>query len=133
MIAKTKEKAQFAERLVSAMVTKNIRLSPTNLQKLFNQRYEGHPVTVHSARNWLLGISIPTQDKLVCLANLLSTSAEYLRFGQHIEKTFVILQADGSEIELTNLQQRFVRKYIFLTPAKQIVLHSLVDELLQSQ
>lgn len=130
MSAKAIEKAQFAERLVVAMAFKNIKKSPTKLQQLFNEKYQGKPVTVHSARNWMLGISMPTQEKLVSLATLLGTSAEHLRFGQHIEKTFVIHQADGRDIELTHVQQQFVRKYILLTPSKQTLLHTLVEELL---
>lgn len=131
MNAKSKEKLKFAERLATVMASKSIKFSPTTLKNIFNESYEGPPVTAHSARNWMLGISIPTQEKLVCLAKIFGTSAEYLRFGQHIEKTFVILQIDGSEIELSNAEQQFVRSYTLLTLPQQQLFRLLLDELLK--
>ncbi|MFM7522905.1 MAG: hypothetical protein ACKO4M_01855, partial [Betaproteobacteria bacterium] len=39
------------------------------------------PVTVHAARKWLQGESIPTQEKLRALASWLDVPADWLRFG----------------------------------------------------
>ena len=86
-------------------------------------------MTVHTARNWTLGLSLPTHDKLVVLAELLDTSAEHLRYGRHSEKTLMISNADGSETELTASQQQLVRKYIMLTSSQQRLVNDLVDEL----
>jgi transcriptional regulator with XRE-family HTH domain len=36
---------------------------------------------VHAARKWLMGESIPTQEKLRSLAKWLNVTAEWLRFG----------------------------------------------------
>ena len=55
--------------------------SPTQLAREFNLRFGGHPVTVHAARKWLQGESIPTQEKLRALADWLDVSASWLRFG----------------------------------------------------
>ena len=44
-------------------------------------RFNGHPVTVHAARKWLQGESIPTQEKLRALAAWLDVPADWLRFG----------------------------------------------------
>jgi hypothetical protein len=68
------ENSQFAERLTVAIAAKGIKPSPTVIGKLFNQQFHGRPVTPHTARNWLLGKAMPTQDKMVCLAKLLDTS-----------------------------------------------------------
>jgi transcriptional regulator with XRE-family HTH domain len=38
-------------------------------------------VTVHAARKWLQGESIPTQEKLRALAGWLDVPADWLRFG----------------------------------------------------
>ncbi len=109
------ENIQFAKRLADAMVEKQIKHSPTALQRLFNSSYQGREVTPHTARNWMLGNVLPTQDKLVCLAKLLRTSSEYLRFGTQNGKTFVIKNQDGSSNELTDQQQQFVKHYLKLT------------------
>jgi hypothetical protein len=66
---------------------------------------------------------------LVVLAKLLDTSAEQLRYGRHSEKTLTLLNADGSETELTGSQQQLVRKYISLSKVQQRLVSDLVDEL----
>ena len=50
-------------------------------QREFNVRFAGNPVTVHAARKWLQGESIPTQEKLRALASWLDVPADWLRFG----------------------------------------------------
>ena len=71
--------SEFATRLEEALKAKAIRKSPTVLANFFNSNFDGRSVTPHATRNWLLGKSLPTQDKLVLLAKLLGTSAEHLR------------------------------------------------------
>ena len=120
---------EFAARLEGAMAAKSIKHSPTVLAKLFNSAFDGRAVTVHTARNWILGKSLPTHDKLVVLAKLLDTSAEQLRYGRHSEKTLTLMNADGIETELTASQQQLVRKYISLNKVQQRLVSDLVDEL----
>ena len=120
---------EFAARLEQAMAAKSIKHSPTVLAKLFNAEFDGRAVTVHTARNWTLGLSLPTHDKLVVLAELLDTSAEQLRYGQNSGKTLMIGNADGSETELTASQQQLVRKYIMLSASQQRLVNDLVDEM----
>ena len=118
---------EFAARLEKAMTAKSIKLSPTVLGNLFNSVFDGRAVTPHTARNWMLGKSMPTQEKLVVLAELLDTSAEQLRYGRYSEKTLMISNADGSETELTGSQQQLVRKYIMLSASQQRLVNDLVD------
>lgn len=121
--------SNFALRLEDALESKVIRKSPTVLANLFNSKFGGKSVTPHTARNWILGKSLPTQDKLVCLAELLGTSSEYLRFGTNNNKTFVISQNDGTSNELTDQQQQFVRRYLKLNIVQQKLISELVEEL----
>ncbi len=77
----------------------------------------------------MLGKTLPTQDKLVCLARLLDTSSEYLRFGTEKGKTFVINNDDGTSNELTNQQQQFVKHYLALNLTQQRLVSDLVSEI----
>ena len=120
---------EFAARLEQAMTVKSIKHSPTVLAKLFNSAFDGRAVTIITVRNWILGKSLPTHDKLVVLAELLDTSAENLRYGRHSEKTLMIRNADGSEAELNSSQQQLVRKYIKLSASQQRLVNVLVGEL----
>ena len=129
MTLRTDMYMEFAARLEQAMAAKSIKLSPTVLGNLFNSVFDGRAVTPHTARNWMLGKSMPTQEKLVVLAELLDTSAEQLRYGRYSEKTLMISNADGSETELTGSQQQLVRKYIMLSAIQQRLVSDLVDEI----
>ncbi len=78
----TDERHQFSERLQQALRSAEYSPdSPTQLAREFNARFAGQPVTVHAARKWLMGESIPTQEKLRSLAKWLNVTAEWLRFG----------------------------------------------------
>lgn len=129
MTQRTDMYVEFAQRLAVAMAAQSIKHSPTVLANQFNTRFQGRAVTPHTARNWMLGKSLPTQDKMMCLANFLDTSAEQLRYGRHSEKTLNIQNHDGSETELTESQQQLVRKYISLNLVQQRLVSDLVGEL----
>ena len=121
--------SEFAKRLEQALKAKAIRNSPTVLANLFNSEFDGRSVTPHTARNWLLGKSIPTQEKLVLLARMLGTSSEQLRYGRNSEKTLMVSNQDGTETELSISQQQFVKDYLQLSISKQKLVSDLVIEL----
>ena len=120
---------EFAARLEQAMSAKSIRRISTELANLFNAEFDGKAVTIPTVSNWMHGFTMPTQDKLLVLAELLDTSAEYLRYGRNWEKTLTLVNADGSETELTSSQQQIVRKYISLNKVQQRLVSELVGEL----
>lgn len=76
------ESQAFSDRLRQALEAMGVRASPTVVANEFNLRYWGRSVTPHTARNWLLGVSIPTQDKLRVLAEWLQVNPDELRFGR---------------------------------------------------
>ncbi len=78
----SEERLAFSERLKQALNNANYSpKSPTELAREFNHRFQGQSVTVHAARKWLHGESIPTQEKLRALAIWLDVPADWLRFG----------------------------------------------------
>jgi hypothetical protein len=110
------------------MNDKAIQHSPTVLARLFSDKFDGGSITPHTARNWMLGKCLPTQKKLIHLAKLLDSTAEFLRYGRHAEKTFAINESDGSETELTSTQQQFLKRYLKLTQVQQGIVNSTVAE-----
>ena len=120
---------EFAARLEQAMSAKSIRRSSTVLTNLFNSEFDGKAVTIPTVSNWMHGLTMPTQDKLLVLAKLLDTSAEHLRFGRHSEKTLTIQNADGSETQLTIAQQQFFKHYLALNSVLQKLVSDLVGEM----
>jgi hypothetical protein len=121
---KLNERKQFALRLKLAIEAKGYRDSPTELANLFNAVYQGTPVTPHTARNWLLGSSLPTHEKMVCLGNLLGTSPEQLRYGRSTEMT-VVLAGHKTSAE----DQQFFKQYLKLNPIQQRLIRELVFQI----
>jgi hypothetical protein len=70
---------------------------------------------------------MPTQDKMVCLANLLDTSPEQLRFGRSSEKT-LIAEFHGVQTEVANVDQQFFRRYLALTESQRRMVRDVVGE-----
>ena len=75
------ERLAFSRRLTQAMNDAGYKPRPAVLFRLFNARYTGRSVTFQSVSRWLGGRSIPEQDKMQVLAELLGVSPSNLRFG----------------------------------------------------
>ena len=120
------ETSAFSERLRLALKGVGVRPSPTLVANEFNLRYWGKSITSHTARNWLLGKSIPTQDKLRVLADWLQVSPDELRFGT-LTPTFKE-QDSGSDMSMLTMQDRdMLARYMTLTlESRKTVCHVVV-------
>ena len=78
------ERAQFAERLAVALAARGMPVNATALQRAFNAQNPVLAISVHAARKWLMGESIPTQARLRVVAEVLGVSATWLRFGEEM-------------------------------------------------
>jgi len=78
------ERAQFAERLAVALAARGMPVTATALQRAFYAQNPVLAISVHAARKWLMGESIPTQARLRALADVLQVSATWLRFGEEV-------------------------------------------------
>ena len=106
-----------------------MRPSPTIVANEFNLRYWGDSITSHTARNWLLGKSIPMQDKLRVLADWLHVSADELRFGT-LAPTFKAKEA-GLDLSALSMQDRdMLVRYMTLSLADRKTVCDVVAALL---
>jgi transcriptional regulator with XRE-family HTH domain len=81
-----KAKVEFAQRLLAALERAGVPAKPTVIEREFNQRYWGKPITLHAARLWLRGETMPTHDRLLCLAQWLGVEPAILRYGEEVPK-----------------------------------------------
>jgi hypothetical protein len=89
------ERENFSRRLQQALRNADYSPeSPTQLAREFNIRYSGGRITVHAVRKWLVGESIPTQEKLRTLAQWLGVPAEWLRYGGDQRHSNSLVNAD---------------------------------------
>jgi transcriptional regulator with XRE-family HTH domain len=77
-----KLRQQFSARLTKEFTRVGLPVaSPTQIAQEFNARYPTNKIAAQTVRKWLLADAIPTQAKLMSLAEWLDVSAEWLRFG----------------------------------------------------
>jgi len=81
-----KIRAEFAQRLLAALERAGVPPKPAVIEREFNQRYWGKPITFHAARLWLRGETLPSHDRLLCLAEWLGVEPQQLRYGDEVPK-----------------------------------------------
>ncbi len=79
-------KTMFANRLRDAMTAAGYEPRPAVLEREFNTRYWGKPMTLHGVRRWLRGETLPTHEKLLVLAEWLGVPPQQLNFGDEIQR-----------------------------------------------
>lgn len=89
----TKVNEQFAQRLIAAMQARGYLARPAVLEREFNLRYHGKPMTISGFRKWLIGTAIPSGDKIVTLAKWLDIAPEELTFGKDIKQAIAQREA----------------------------------------
>jgi transcriptional regulator with XRE-family HTH domain len=120
------ESQQFADRLRSALESAGVRASPTLVANAFNLRYHGRSITPHTARNWLLGKVMPTQDKLRVLAEWLQVSPDELRFGRAPGKTYVF-ELNAGPVEMALADREMVDRYLSLPQTERKTIRDVVS------
>ncbi len=126
------ESQQFADRLRSALESSGVRASPTVVANAFNLRYQGRSITPHTARNWLLGKVMPTQDKLRVLADWLQVSPDELRFGRSSSKSYVT-EMNEDQMELGLADREMLGRYLSLSHAERKIIRDVVSAFVQAQ
>ncbi len=89
----SQEKREFSERLRAGMRARGMAERPSVLEREFNANYWGRSVSFQAVSRWLGGKSIPTQDKLQVLADLLHMEPQVLRFGDRASRRSRVQEA----------------------------------------
>ena len=110
-------KQNFAQRLIKAMMALGLEPKPAVLERQFNLHYSGEPMTLHGVRRWLRGETLPSQDKLISLAEWLRIPPDELRYGAEIKTE--IIQARERWDEAISYQEREVFEAFLSLPAPQ--------------
>ena len=123
------EAQKFAQRLRTAMQDAGYKPSATVLANEFNLRYWGNSITAHAARNWLIGVSLPKQDKLRVLSEWLRISPNDLLFGPEHTPTRLPLMEDLIPEALNLADHQMVKRYLALSVEHRRVIRELVAAL----
>jgi hypothetical protein len=123
------ESQLFAHRLRLIMRAAGYPLSPTLVANEFNLRYWGDGITVHAARNWLNGISLPKSDKLRVLAFWLQVKPQDLLFGVDATPVAMGVEERIEHDASTLADDNMLEKYQALTHDHQRMVRELVAAL----
>jgi transcriptional regulator with XRE-family HTH domain len=115
------EAIAFSERLRAALKANGVKASPTVLANYFALQ-SSRRITPHTARNWMLGISMPRQDHLRVLATWLKVSPDQLRIGRS-EANITIFR--GYEVCIED--QEFLAKYFSLSATQKSIVRSVAN------
>jgi hypothetical protein len=74
-------KKQFANQLREAMAAAGYDPKPAVLEREFNTRHWGKPMSLHGVRLWLLGETMPDFRKMETLSKWLGVSVQQLSYG----------------------------------------------------
>src|SRR5690606_15573413 len=121
------EKAEFSARLRAALRDARIEASASVLEKRFNSRYSGAPVTAQAISGWLNGKAIPRQDKLRVLAALVGLDPHVLQYGGGGRAR--VSETKGTWEGLNSAERAMVDAYIALAPSQRKLVRELVAAL----
>ena len=117
------EKAEFAARLRAALQAANIEPSAAVVEKRFNSRYGGAPVTAQAISQWLNGKVIPRQDKIRVLAALVGVDPHVLQYGGRSR----VGEGRAEWVEGMAAQDRaMIDAFLHLPPAQRKLVRELV-------
>lgn len=108
-------KTEFAERLQVAMLAEGFEPKPAVLEREFNQRYYGKPMTLHGVRRWLLGQVLPPNDKIAVLAEWLKISPQELSFGAELPKQIEQRRKEW-EVSISYQEREVFEAFLSLPP-----------------
>lgn len=111
------EKLLFAQRLITAMQAQGYKPEPAVLEREFNLRHYGKPMTLQGVRKWLIGTSLPSAHKIVTLAKWLNIPPEELTFGKELKVE--IQQANQRWQQNISYNEREVFEAFLSLPAPQ--------------
>ena len=121
-----KENGKFADRFRAALKDAGVRVSATVVANEFNLRYWGEGISSHAARNWLMGVSIPKQDKLLVLSKWLKISPEGLLFGTPPPRP---TDETAKDEKINLVDQQLISRYFTLQPEHRRVIREVVEGL----
>ena len=119
------ERAEFSARLILALEKANKSTRIVDVWREFNALNAHAPVSHVAARKWVLGQSLPTQEKLRTLADWLGVSVAWLRFGDDT--------GDKKARSLSAQEQALVTEYRKLARLEKIHLLQLTRAMTASK
>ena len=125
------ERQAFARRLAADMRAKGYEAKPGVLLVLFNSHYKGRSIGFSSASKWLRGMTLPEQDKLQVLAEVLGIEPQTLRFGSPVKNKRIAEPQTAWPSGTGARERRVFETYLALPPKRREMVEVMVAALRQ--
>lgn len=122
------EQERFADRLNKALVAAHYdQAGASRIAREFNLRFPQKAVTVHAVRKWIMGESIPTQERLVALSQWLGVKANWLRYDgfEPAAESDPARQFSGEDL-------RLLRDFQRLDNERKVIVDQIIQMLLRN-
>ena len=118
----------FARQLTAALRAMGIEPSPKVVATEFNRHFNSNIAHAPTVRKWLLGLSMPTSEMLVPLANWLNV--EPINLLRPPQET-VNLRKASIEIDFTD--QEVISKYLAMTVKEKVTVRLVIEAIAEKQ
>lgn len=119
-------KDEFSARLRAAMTAAGLEISGTELERAFNRKWGKTPVSVQAAWNWLNGRTVPRNDKLQVLAEVLRTDPHALQYGSAKPLTAAERRRDWED-RITYAERETIEAFLRLPTPQRLVVRDVID------
>jgi hypothetical protein len=119
----------FASRLLVALTAARQPTGATAFARAFNKCMGANSITLYGARKWLLGEALPTDEKLIVLAEWLRVDPSWLRFGDIEDR---LVGAPALKTVLSVEMGTLVRDIESLSAVSQVIIRGIVDAFLRA-
>jgi len=118
----TSKNVYFARQFTAALQRIGIELSPKVVATEFNLHLKSNIAKPHTVRKWLLGITKPSSEMLVPLANWLNIEPQDL-----LRPPLDTVNLRKASLEVDFTDQEVISKYLAMTLKEKITVRLVID------
>ncbi len=118
-------KDEFSERLRAAMAAAGLEISGTELERAFNRKWKGTPISVQAVWGWINGRAFPRNDRLQVLAKLLRVDPHALLYGAP-EPASAAERRREWEARVTYAERESIEAFLRLPTPQRLIVRDVI-------
>jgi len=107
------------------MTATGMDISGTELERAFNRKWDGTPVSVQAAWNWINGRTVPRSDKLQVLAKTVRVDPHALLYGSDGPLTAAERKQDWEE-RVTYAERETIETFLRLPVPQRLLVRDVI-------
>ncbi len=120
--------AYFARQLTAALQNKGIEPSPRVVANELNAYFKSNVAKSHTVRKWLIGLSKPSSEMLIPLANWLNVDPQTL-----LRPPLEVINLAKLSFEFDFTDQDVISKYLAMTVKEKVTVRLVIDAIAEKR